>query len=52
MYLFGQGQAFSKYCERRILVNRDVPVAVNRMALGLALLCWAFFLQLVQLVFG
>jgi len=48
MFLLGRGQAVYDYYEKRTMANRDVPVAIGRMALGLGLLCWAFFFQLLN----
>ena len=52
MFALGKGKTVHDYYENRTLANRDVPIATNRMALGLSLLCWAFFFQLLRAVIG
>lgn len=52
MFALGRGKVVHDYYENRTLANRDVPIATNRMALGLSLLCWAFFFQLLQVLIG
>jgi hypothetical protein len=47
LYLAGQGERVREFYTARTRANREVPVAASRMALGLNLLCWAFFLQLL-----
>ena len=45
----GRLRAVRDYYEQRAAANQDVPVATHREALGLGLLCWAFFLQLAKI---
>ncbi len=49
--LFGQGKRVERFFEAKASVNRDVPDSVGDMVLGLNLLFWAFFLQMVALFF-
>jgi hypothetical protein len=49
LYLLGQGQRARKFFEVRARINWDLPESAVDMALGLNLLFWAFFLQLVAL---
>lgn len=48
--LLGQGQRSRAFFKARASVNWDLPESAADMALGLNLLIWAFFLQLVALV--
>ncbi len=50
LFLFGQGERVRAVMTEKIQGNRDVPDSPADMALGLYLLFWAFFLQLVGLV--
>ncbi len=48
--LVGQGRRARRFFEVRARINWDVPESAADMALGLNLLFWAFFLQLVALL--
>ena len=47
LFLFGQGARVRSFVKEKINANRDLPESVTDMALGLTLLFWAFFLQLI-----
>lgn len=49
--LLGKGQRARRFFEARARINWDVPESAADMALGLNLLFWAFFPQLVALLF-
>ena len=48
--LVGQARRARRFFEARATINWDVPESAADMALGLNLLFWAFFLQLVALL--
>lgn len=50
MFLLGRGEHVRRYYEARLSANRDVPLSEGQMVLGLNLLFWAFFLQLLGLL--
>lgn len=47
LFLFGQGARVRRFVQGKVNASRDLPESVTDMALGLTLLFWAFFLQLV-----
>jgi len=49
LFLIGQGNHFRNSVKATINTNRDVEDSVTDMAIGLYLLFWAFFLQLIAL---
>lgn len=51
LFLFGQGKRLQGAFRAKAGLNRDVPDSVADMVLGLNLLFWAFFLQMVALFF-
>jgi hypothetical protein len=50
LYLFGQGAYVRDFVKATIIANRDIEDSVIDMTIGLNLLFWAFFLQLIALV--
>jgi hypothetical protein len=50
LYLFGQGDHVRDFVKVTINVNRDIEDSVIDMTIGLNLLFWAFFLQLIALI--
>lgn len=50
-FLVGQGKRLQYAFKAKAGLNRDVPDSVADMVLGLNLLFWAFFLQMVALFF-
>lgn len=49
LFLFGQGARVRDFVKTTINTNRDVDDSVIDMTIGLNLLFWAFFLQLIAL---
>jgi len=47
LFLIGRGDRARSFMKEKIKGNRDLPDSAGEMALGLNLLFWAFFLQLV-----
>ena len=47
MFIIGKGKEVHDYYHSRMLANKNVPIANSRMVVGLSLLAWAFFLQLL-----
>jgi len=52
LFLRGKGPRVRKFYETSVRVNDNVPESPADMALGLNLLFWAFFLQLLAWIFG
>jgi hypothetical protein len=50
LYLFGQGGYVRDFIKVAINNNRDIEDSVIDMTIGLNLLFWAFFLQLIALI--
>ncbi len=50
LFLVGRGERVRKFFTARAKINWDVPESAADMALGMTLLFWAFFLQLVALL--
>ena len=50
LLLFGRKARVRSFVEGKINANRDLPESIVDMSLGLTLLFWAFFLQLVAFV--
>jgi hypothetical protein len=50
LYLVGQGEHVREFVRTTINNNRDIEDSVIDMTIGLNLLFWAFFLQLIALV--
>ena len=47
LLLLGQGARVRDFFKGNVTANRDLPESITDMVLGLNLLFWAFFLQLV-----
>ena len=47
-FLIGKGAHLRRFWHEKISANRDLPDSSTDMALGLTLLFWAFFLQLIS----
>jgi hypothetical protein len=50
LYLLGQGAHVRAFVKATIIANRDIEDSVIDMTIGLNLLFWAFFLQLIALI--
>ena len=50
LLLLGRGGRLRGFVKGKINASRDLPDSVTDMVLGLMLLFWAFFLQLVGLI--
>ena len=49
LFLLGQAKHARNFFTEKIRTNQDLPESLSSMVLGIALLFWAFFFQLIAL---